>query len=173
MRGSGTLAYAMSEETSITVIQEGVDSLASALLNAQQYEIFIDAHRVGVLNGYQNRKTCVVPAGLHSVYVRAYARASVTITRVYGYSRKLEVNVSPGENKQLFCGVVKGPPIRRYLIFGGLLITVLLAAGLGSIGHITQRIRYAVVMAAALLTLASSWYGYSSAPGSSIYLRET
>jgi hypothetical protein len=88
----------MSNEASITVNQEGVKSLASALLNAQSYEIFIDDRKVGVLDDYQIHKTCSISPGPHSVYVRAYARSSVTITRVYGYSQTLNVKLSPGEN---------------------------------------------------------------------------
>jgi hypothetical protein len=72
---------------SISVNQEGVNSFAAALWNPQQYEIFIDDQKVGVLNGYTNHKTCAVSSGAHSVYVRAYARNSVSITRVYGYSQ--------------------------------------------------------------------------------------
>jgi hypothetical protein len=52
----------MSAEASITVNQEGVKTFASALLNAQEYEIFIDGRKVGVLNGYQNRNVCALSA---------------------------------------------------------------------------------------------------------------
>ncbi len=72
----------MSNEASITVNQEGVKSFAAALWNPQQYEIFIDDQKIGVLNGYTNRKTCAISSGPHSVYLRAYARNSVSFTRV-------------------------------------------------------------------------------------------
>lgn len=39
----------MSNQSSITVNQEGVDSLAAALWNPQQYEIFIDDQKIGGL----------------------------------------------------------------------------------------------------------------------------
>ena len=38
-------------QTWVTVNQNGVESLASALLNAQAYEIFVDDQEVGVLDG--------------------------------------------------------------------------------------------------------------------------
>jgi hypothetical protein len=166
-------SYPVSNEASITVNQEGVKSLASALLNAQAYEIFTDDRKVGVLDGYQIHRSCSISPGPHSVYVRAFARSSVTITRVYGYSRTLDVNLSPGENKRLSCGLVKGPPLRRPLILTSALITLLLALGLGSIGNIPERTRYVAVMVIALITLACSWYGHSSTPGKSIYPKET
>jgi hypothetical protein len=162
----------MGTEASITVNQEGVRSFASALWNAQEYEIFIDDQKVGVLNGYQNHNTCAISSGPHSIYVRAYARDSASITRVYGYSQTLDVNLSPGENKRLFCGVVKGPPLRKVLILSGASISLLLFIGLGPISDIPQRTRYASAMVAALITMACSWYGHSSTPGASIYLKE-
>jgi hypothetical protein len=162
----------MSPEAFITVNQEGVKSVTSAFWNAQGYEIFIDGRRVGVLNGYQNRINCVVSAGQHSVYVRAYARDSATITRVYGYSQTLDVKVSPGENKLFFCGVVKGPPLRRVLIVTTASIAVLLFSGLGPIRPIPERTRYACALGIALITMACSWYGHTSTPGASIYLKE-
>jgi hypothetical protein len=61
--------------------------------------------------------------------VRAYARSSVTITRVYGYSQTLDVNLSPGESKRFSCGLVKGPPLRKPLILTSALITILLRLG--------------------------------------------
>jgi hypothetical protein len=72
----------MSNQASITVNQDGVKSFAAALWNPQQYEIFIDDQKVGLLNGYTNRKTCAISSGRHSIYVRAYARDSVSSTRV-------------------------------------------------------------------------------------------
>ena len=162
----------MSSEASITVNQEGVKSFASALLNAQEYEIFIDDRKVGVLNGYRNQNTCAISPGPHSIYVRAYARDSTTITRVYGYSQTLDVNVSSGENKWFFCGVVKGPPLRKVLVLTTASITVLLFIGLGPISQIPERRRYASALAMALITIACSWYGHSSTPGKSIYLKE-
>jgi hypothetical protein len=163
----------MSNEASITVSQEGVKSFAAALWTPQQYEIFIDDHKVGVLNGYTNHKTCATSSGPHSVYVRAYARNSVSITRVYGYSQTLEVNVSPGEDKSFSCGLLKGPPARKPLILTSALITVLFFLGLGPIGDLPQRTRYASAMVMALVTMACSWYGHSSTPGTTIYLKET
>jgi hypothetical protein len=162
----------MSAEASITVNQEGVKTFAPALLNVQEYEIFIDGRKVGVLDGYQNRNVCAVPAGPHSIYVRAYARDSTIINRVYGYSQTLDVNLSAGENKRFSCGVVAGPPLRKALILSTSLITILLFLGVGPIGDIPQRARYASAMVMALITMASSWYGYSSKPGASIYLKE-
>jgi hypothetical protein len=158
----------MSTEASIIVNQEGVKSFASALWSAQEYEIFIDDQKIGVLNGYQNRKTCAVSAGPHSIYVRAYARDSATITRVYGYSQTLDVKVSPGENKRFSCGVLPGPPLRKVLILTGASITVLFFIGLGPIGSIPTRTRYTSALAMALITMACSWYGHSSTPGASI-----
>ena len=162
----------MSAEASITVNQEGVKTFASALLNVQEYEIFVDDRKVGVLNGYQNRNVCPLSAGPHSIYVRAYARDSATITRVYGYSQTLDVNLSPGENKSFSCGIVKGPPLRKALILSASLITILLFIGVGPIHDMPQRTRYAATMVMALITMACSWYGYSNKPGASIYLKE-
>jgi hypothetical protein len=162
----------MSGEASITVNQEGVKTFTSALLNVQEYEIFIDGRKVGVLDGYQNRNVCPISAGPHSIYVRAYARDSATITRVYGYSQTLDVSLSPGENKRFSCGIVKGPPLRKALILSSSLITILLFVGGGPIGEIPQRTRSAAALVMALITIASSWYGYSSKPGASIYLKE-
>jgi hypothetical protein len=162
----------MSAEASITVNQEGVKTFTSALLNAQEHEIFINGRKVGVLNGYQNRNVCALSAGPHSIYVRAYARDSATITRVYGYSQTIDVNLSPGENKRFSCGVVKGPPLRKALVLSTSLITILLFLGVGPIGDIPVRTRYAYTLVMALLTMACSWYGYSSKPGASIYLKE-
>jgi hypothetical protein len=162
----------MSNEASITVNQEGVKSFAAALWSPQQYEIFIDDQKIGVLNGYTNHKTQAISSGTHSVYVRAYARNSVSFARVYGYSQTLEVNVSPGEDKTFSCGLIKGPPARKPLILIAALITLLLFLGLGPIGDLPQRTRYAAAMVMALVTMACSWYGYSSAPGTTIYLKE-
>jgi hypothetical protein len=53
-----------------------------------------------------------------------------------------------------------------------LLITILLVLGLGPVGNIPHHTRYALVMVMAAVTIAGSWYGYSSKPGSSIYLKE-
>src|SRR5208283_4300633 len=159
-------------EASITVNQEGVTSLASAAWNAQEYEIFIDDQKVGILNGYQNHKTCASSPGRHSIYVRAYARNSVTITRVYGYSQTLDVNLSPGDNKRFSCGIVKGPPARKALILTTALITILLGLGLGPISYIPERTRHVSVLVMACITMACSWYGHSSTPGTSICLKE-
>ncbi len=162
---------ANSGEASITVNQDGITSFGSALINPQEYEIFIDDQKVGVLNGYQHQKICAITPGAHSIYVRAYARNSVSITRVYGYSETLDLNLSPGESERLSCGRVEGPPLRKYLIFGGLLITLLFWLGLGPIGQLPQRTRYICTTVMALITMACSWYGHSSTPGKNIYLR--
>ena len=146
----------MSDEASITVNQEGVKSFAAALWNPQQYEIFIDDQKIGVLNGYTNHKTCAVSSGRHSVYVRAYARNSGSFTRVYGYRQTLEVSVPPGEGKRFSCGLIKGPPARKPLILTAALITVLLFLGLGPISDLPQRMRYAAAMVMALVTMACS-----------------
>lgn len=160
-------------DASITFTQDGIRGFGSALINAQSYELFIDEQKVGVLDGYHNKAEYVVSPGSHSIYVRAYARDSVTITRVYGYSQAIEVAVAPGERKRLSCGLMPGPPLRKYLIFGGLLITLLLLAGLGPVAIISQHTRYVLVMVMAAATMACSWYGYSSKPGKNIYLKET
>ncbi len=162
----------MDTEASITVDQAGVKSFAAALWSPQEYEIFIDGHKVGVLNGYQNRNACALSSGPHSIYVRAYARDSAAITRVHGYSQTLDVNLSPGENKRFSCGIVKGPPLRKALLLTTSLITILLFLGLGPIGDIPLRARYTSTLVMALVTMACSWYGYSSKPGASIYLKE-
>ena len=162
----------MSSEASITVNQEGVNSFAAALWNPRQYEIFIDDQKVGVLNGYTNHKTCTISSGAHSVYVRACARNSVSITRVYGYSQTLEVKVSPGEDKCFSCGLLKGPPARKPLILASTLITILLFLCLGPIGDLSQLTRYASAMIMALVTMGCSWYGHSSTPGTTIYFKE-
>lgn len=156
---------------SITVNQDGIKSFFDALINAQTYEIYVDQRLVGELTGYQKTQTCRVAPGMHSVYVRAYARASASPARVYGYSQTLDVNLSAGEHKTLSCGLVPGPPLRKYLIFGGLFLSVLLLAGVGPVGRLTLRSKYALVALAALITLACGWYGYSSVPGANIYLK--
>jgi len=160
------------QSCSITVNQEGVKSFASALLNAQEYEIFVDDQNVGVLNGYHDRDTCAIAPGTHSFYVRAYARNSVSITRVYGYSQTLEVQLSAGENKRFSCGIVRGPLARKPLVLTSALITVLLALGLGPVSYIPERTRHVSTLVMAVVTMASSWYGHSSVPGESIYLTE-
>jgi hypothetical protein len=167
------MSEAVSPEASITFNQDGIRGFGSALINAQSYELFIDGQNVGVLDGYNHRKTCTLSPGPHSIYVRAYARDSVSITRVYGYSQTLDVNLSAGEPKTLHCGLVTGPPLRKYLIFGGLLITILLLLGLGPVGSLALRTRYILVMVMAVLTMACSWYGHSSKPGANIYLKES
>jgi hypothetical protein len=157
---------------SITVNQDGIKSFFSALINPQHYKIFIDNQKAGELTGYQTRSSTQLAPGRHSIYVRAYARDSVTITRVYGYSQTLEVEVSPGERKSFSCGLLSGPPPRKWLIFGGLLVTLVLAFAPMPEGLLTPRARYAFVMAMALVTVAVSWYGYSSKSGANIYLKE-
>lgn len=157
---------------SITVHQDGIKSFFSALINPQHYEIFIDNQKVGELTGYQSKSITSLAPGRHSVYVRAYARDSVTITRVFGYSETLDVEVSTGECKSLSCGLLPGPPLRKWLVFGGLLITLLLVFAPLPQGLLAPRARYALVMAMALVTVAVSWFGYSSEPGANIYLKE-
>ncbi len=157
---------------SITVNQDGIKSFFSALINPQHYEIFIDDQKTGELTGYTTRNTTQVAPGRHSIYVRAYARDSVTISRVYGYSETLDVELSSGERKSFSCGLLPGPPLRKWLIFGGLFITLLLAFVPVSADLLTPRPRYALVMVMALVTIAVSWYGYSSQPGANVYLKE-
>ena len=89
-----------------------------------------------------------------------------------GHAATVEVNVSPGEDKRFSRGRMKGPPARKPLILTAALITVLLFLGLGPIGDLPQRTRYAATMVMALVTMACSWYGHSSTPGKTIYLKE-
>jgi hypothetical protein len=158
----------MSNKASITVNQEGVKSFAAALWNPQQYEIFIDDQKVGVLNGYTDQRTCAISSGQHSVYVRAYARNSVSFTRVYGYSQTLEVNLSPSEEKRFSCGLVKGPQARKPLILTAALITVYFSWVSGPLA-IFRSGRAMHPRCMALVTMACSWYGHSSTPGTTIY----
>ena len=158
------------EEASITVNQDGINSFFSALINAQHYEIFIDNRKIGELTGYQSSSTVRLTSGAHSIYVRAYARDSVSITRVYGYSQTLDLDLAPGEHKRFSCGLVPGPPMRKWLVFGGLLVTLVLA--FAPIPGLALRTRYALVAGVALLTIAGTWSGYSSRPGANIYLKQ-
>jgi hypothetical protein len=160
----------MSNEATITVKQDGIDSFSSALWNPQHYEIYIDGEKVGLLDGYRNEISWPISQGPHFVYVRAYARNSNSATRVYGLSQTLDVNVSDGEDRRLNCGLVKGPPIRGALLLIGTLVTILLA--FGPFGEIPMRTRYTATAIAALITMACSWIGHSSVPGANIYLRE-
>lgn len=162
-----------SSQTRITVNQDGIKSFFAALMKVQHYEIFVDDQKVGELDGYTNRTTCPLLPGLHSIYVRAYARDSVSVTRIYGYSRTLSVDLPAGEHKSFSCGLMPGPPLRTPLVLGSVLVTLLIAIGPGPIGQIPQHTRNVLVMGMALVTLACCWYGYSSKPGSSIYLKET
>jgi hypothetical protein len=157
---------------SITVTQDGITSFASALLNAQEYEIFVDDQRIGVLNGYTSRKTCSVSPGPHSIYVRAYARSSASLLRIYGYSQSIQVNLYPGESKCFSCGIGKGSSLRKALIFAGVLVSILLLAGIGPVSELSRHARYQYTAMAALVTVACSWIGHSSVPGANIYLRE-
>jgi hypothetical protein len=163
---------AASNQARITVTQDGIKSVWSALMKVQHYEIFVDDQKVGELTGYTARSSCSVSPGAHSVYVRAYARDSVSVTRIYGYSKTLAFDLSPGEHRSFSCGLMPGPPVRKPLVLGSVLITLLLATGLGPIGRVPQPTRYLLVMAMALVSIACCWYGYSSQPGSSIYLKE-
>ena len=157
---------------SVTIKQDGVNSFATALWNPQHYEIFVDDRMAGLLNGYQNRWTCSVTPGRHSVYVRAYARDSNSLTRVYGYSDTLQLELLPDEDKTLSCGLLRRPPMRKILVLTSACLTVLLYAVLGLSTSLSPRTRHLPVMIMALITIACSWYGYSSRPGSSIYLQE-
>jgi|SRR5579862_4246440 len=163
----------MPESASITVNQDGIKSFASALINPQNYEIYLDGRRVGVLDGYHHRANLSVAPGHHELYVRVYARDSVSITRIYGYSHTLDVTLAEGDRKSFSCGVMTGPPVRKALIFGGTALTIFLWIGIGPIAQLPLRPRYLLVAIAALATYAFSWIGYSSKPGSSIYLQET
>jgi hypothetical protein len=62
--------------------------------------------------------------------------------------------------------------LRKALILTSALIALLLFFGLGTIGSIPQRTRYASALVMAFITMACSWYGHSSKPGASIYLRK-
>jgi hypothetical protein len=115
------------------------------------------------------RKGFRVSPGPHLVYARAYARNSVSVTRDYGLSQTVEVNVSDGEDKRLSCGRVKGPPVRAVLVLTCALVTLLLA--FGPLGDIPVRTRYTATIIAALATMGCSWIGHSSAPGTNIYLK--
>lgn len=158
-------------EATITFNQDGVRGFAAALICAQTYEIFIDQQKVTELNGYTHRKSCTVQAGTHSIYARAYARDSVGVSRVYGYSQTLELSLAAGDHALLSCGLLAGPPVRKYLIFGGLAITLGFALGLGPVGSLSLQTRYTLVMIASLITIACGWIGYSSRPGTNIYLK--
>lgn len=162
----------MLNEASIIVNQDGIKNLGSALMNAQTYEIFIDEQKVGELDGYHSQRIIPVASGTHSIYVRAYARDSVSVTRTYSCSQRYDIELVPGDNKTFSCGLMPGPPARGYLIFGGVLLALLLWLGPGPIAQLTQRMRSILVTLVAGLTLAGSWYGYSSKPGANIYLKE-
>jgi hypothetical protein len=161
-----------SNQASITVCQDGIKSIVAAFMRVQHYEVFVDDQKIAELNGYTTRTTCSVSPGSHAIYVRVYARDSVSVTRIYGSSRTLSVDLSPGEHKFFSCGLLPGPLMRTLLLFGSLMITLLFASGLGPLAYIPGRKRSLLVMGMALVTLACCWYGYSSKPGSSIYLRE-
>ena len=165
------MALAESQQASITVNQDGIKSFFSAVINAQHYEIFVDDRKLGELTGYRSRYTVWLAPGPHAIYVRAYARDSVSVTRVHSYSETLNIELSPGEHRVLSCGLVPGPPLREFFVFGGLAITLLLLF-VPLPAPLSLRARYGLVMAMALITLALSWYGYSSRPGANIYLKE-
>lgn len=166
MTDSGT------SEAHIVVNQDGIRSFFAALINPQHYEVFVDNAKVGELTGYRAIIAEQLPPGQHSIYVRAYNRDSVSITRTYSYSHTFDVELSPGECRRFHCGLVPGPPLRKWLIYGGLLITLVLAYAPMPAEWLTVRHRYMLVMGMALLTLAVSWYGYSSRPGANIYLKQ-
>lgn len=157
---------------SIVVTQDGITSFASGLLNAQEYEIFVDDQKIGVLNGYHPRRTCSVSPGPHSVYVRAYSRSSTSLVRPYGYSQNVNVDLYAGETKRFSCGIAKGSALRRMMIFAGAFITILLFAGFGPVTELSNHTRYEYSAIAALLTVACAWIGHSPVPGANIYLRE-
>jgi len=102
--------------------------------------------------------------------VGARAKQAEYCGRVYGLSQTLDVNISDGEEMRLRCGLVKGPPIRGASLFVGTLVTILLAYG--PFGEIPTRTRYMATAIASLVTMACSWIGHSSVPGTNIYLRE-
>jgi hypothetical protein len=166
------MSESSSADASITFHQDGIRGFGSALINAQTYELFIDQQKVGELTGYTSEKTCSLSSGPHAIYVRAYARDSVSPTRIHGYSETLDIDLSPGEHKTFSCGLVPGPPLRKYLIFGGAAITALLAFGLVPLGTLSLRTRYGLVMVVALATIACGWLGYSSDPVANIYLKQ-
>src|ERR1700722_19831202 len=163
----------MSGEAFITVDQEGVKSFAAAMWSPQHYEVFIDNEKAGELTGYTNRKTYPVTPGQHSVQVRAYARNSVSPTRVYGYSKTITLDLVPGQDRILRCGVLPGPPVRKPLVLTGMIATLLLFTGLGPIGAIPVQARYDAAMMTAMITIAFTWMGHSSAPGANIYLKDS
>jgi hypothetical protein len=162
----------MLNEASIIVNQDGIRNFGSALINAQTYEIFIDEQKVGELNGYHSQQIVPLALGTHSIYVRAYARDSVSVTRTYSCSQRYDVELAPGDNKTFSCGLIPGPPARGHLIFGGVLLALVLWIGPGPLAQLTHRTRSILVTLVAGLTLAGSWYGYSSKPGANIYLKE-
>ena len=49
---------------------------------------------------------------------------------------------------------------------------ILFFLGLGPVGDLPQRTRYASAMVMALVTMVCSFYGHSSTPGTTIYLKE-
>lgn len=154
----------------IVVDQDGIKSFFSALINPQHYEIFVDGRKAGELTGYQTRSATHLAPGKHSIYVRAYARDSVTITRTFSYSETVDVELSAGERRSFTCGLIPGPPLRTFFIFGGLFITILVL--FIPAAYLTLRTRNTVVTLMALAILAFSWYGYSTKPGANIYLRQ-
>jgi len=95
----------------ITVVQDRIKSLLSKLFCAQHYDIYVDGEPMGILDGYRNRSDFSVAPGPHSIYVRAYARDSVSVTRVYGYSETLAVELAPGEHQSFSCGLMPSPPL--------------------------------------------------------------
>lgn len=156
----------------IVVTQDGITSFASALLNAQEYEIFVDDQKIGVLNGFHSRRTCSVSPGAHSVYVRAYSRNSPSLVRPYGYSQSIDVNLHAGETRNFSCGLARGSALRKGLIFAGIFITILLFGGFGPVTDLPNHVRYEYSAIAGLLTLACAWIGHSPIPGANIYLRD-
>ena len=144
----------------------------SALINPQHYEVFIDNLVAGELTGYRTSIGKQLAPGPHSIYVRAYARDSVSITRIYSYSATFDMELSAGERRSFSCGLTPEPPLRKWLIFGGLILSLLLALVPLPVGWLGLRGRYALVMTTALLTVAVSWYGYSFKRGANIYLKE-
>jgi hypothetical protein len=88
------MSESSSADASITFHQDGIRGFGSALINAQTYELFIDQQKVGELTGYTSEKTCSLSSGPHAIYVRAYARDSVSPTRIHGYSETLDIDLS-------------------------------------------------------------------------------
>jgi len=107
-----------------------------------------------------------------SIYVRAYARNSVAIPRVYGLSQTLDVN-NMRVKINAFCGIVKGPPAR---VFPFLLLAVQSLSTFLGIGPSSAIFRstHAIypLLIHGLITMACSWYDIHRHPGHPSTLRK-